>query len=408
MALIPFREKQIVGMVGAYKVDNLPPEIYRKVSYGLTIINEDGTVSPGIADRWTITDNGKTYTFYLKSNLKFSDGDTVTSDKINYNFADATVERPDKQTIIFKLKDAYAPFLVTVSQPVFKSGSVGVGEYEIADVELNGGFVKQLQVVSTKNKFDTIYYSFYPSEEALKYAFALGEVTQAKNITDDSFKQTNFKSFPNAKLEQITNYNKLVALFYNTNDSVLSDKKIRNGLSYALPNEFRYGKRTYVSFSPKSKFHTKELLLREQDFNHAKLLLESSQESASNAAAITLEIKTQEKYLPVAKEIQQTWAKAGVNTTIETVDSVPDRFQIFLGDFTLPRDPDQYVLWHSDQQSNITKYKNLRIDKLLEDGRKVTNVSQREQIYEDFQKYLHDDSPASFLYFPYTYTIVRK
>lgn len=62
----------------------------------------------------------------------------------------------------------------------------------------------------------------------------------------------------------------------------------------------------------------------------------------------------------------------------------------------MPKDPDQYILWHSDQVNNIVRYKNLRIDKLLEDGRSVTNINERKEIYSDFQKYLMDDLPASF------------
>ena len=87
-------------------------------------------------------------------------------------------------------------------------------------------------------------------------------------------------------------------------------------------------------------------------------------------------------------------------------------FQVYLGDFTVPKDPDQYMLWHSDQESNITKFRSLRIDKLLEDGRKTVAVKERKRIYDDFQKYLLDDAvidtPASFLYFPYTYTLKRR
>ncbi len=79
-----------------------------------------------------------------------------------------------------------------------------------------------------------------------------------------------------------------------------------------------------------------------------------------------------------------------------------------MGDFYLPRDPDQYTLWHSGQKNNITKYKNLRIDKLLEDGRKTVDLDERKTIYADFQKYLIDDVPAVFLYFPTEYQIKRK
>ena len=77
-------------------------------------------------------------------------------------------------------------------------------------------------------------------------------------------------------------------------------------------------------------------------------------------------------------------------------------------DFNLSKDPDQYPLWHSGEQTNITKYKNLRIDKLLEDGRKNVDFNTRITIYNDFQKYLIEDTPASFLYFPYEYELIRK
>ena len=74
----------------------------------------------------------------------------------------------------------------------------------------------------------------------------------------------------------------------------------------------------------------------------------------------------------------------------------------------LPHDPDQYALWHSGQTNNISKYKSMRIDKLLEDGRSITDAEKRVNIYSDFQKYLIDDSPATFVYFPYVYTLSRR
>ena len=66
------------------------------------------------------------------------------------------------------------------------------------------------------------------------------------------------------------------------------------------------------------------------------------------------------------------------------------------------------LLWHSDGPDNITHYKNLRIDKLLEDGRKTVDVAKRKAIYNDFQKYLLEDAPAVFLYYPDEYTITRN
>ena len=199
-------------------------------------------------------------------------------------------------------------------------------------------------------------------------------------------------------------YNQVVTVFYNTQDKVLSDKKLRDGLSYSLPNIFADGERAYSPISPKlwayavASPHT-------QDLSHAKLLLGAS---IGSSAPPTLTLDTLPKYEKVAEKVAQAWSTIGIKTKIETVDSAPQVFQIYLGEYSIPLDPDQYSLWHSYQQNNITNYRSVRIDKLLEDGRKTTDRQDRVRIYTDFQKYLLDDQPATFLFYPYAYTISRK
>ncbi len=405
--IIPVFKKESVGVVGAFRQDNLPPIITNKFSRGLTTVGTDGSIKPDLAEKWEIKDNGKTYVFYLKKNEYFSNGKNITSDKITYNFSDVKVERPGEYIIAFKLKDAYSPFLVTVSKGVFEKGYVGVGNYRIEDVKLNGNFVQSLTVVSVKNRFDTIRFQFYPSEEALKLAFLLGEVSNASGLTDPQYKEVKFANIPNATTKRVVNYSHLVTLFYNTTDSTLSDKIVRIALSYALPDDYSYGEKAYLPYSPKSLYYNSGVTQREQDYEHAKTLLDSS-DSASSGGNFTFTIKTMKKYRHTANAIAASWKKIGIQTNIEEVDGLPDNFQIFLGDFTIPSDPDQYSLWHTGQNNNITRYKNLRIDKLLEDGRKTVNVEERKNFYLDFQRFLLEDAPASFLYFPYEYDVIRK
>ena len=82
---------------------------------------------------------------------------------------------------------------------------------------------------------------------------------------------------------------------------------------------------------------------------------------------------------------------------------------MLLAFWKVPLDPDQYFYWHSTQNlGNIAKYKNVRVDKLLEDGRSTLDFKARKDIYDDFQKVITDDMPAYFLYYPYVYTIARQ
>src|SRR5260221_13518385 len=142
-----------------------------------------------------------------------------------------------------------------------------------------------------------------------------------------------------------------------------------------------------------------------QDTEHALVLLDGAG-GVKNLPEFT--IHTLSKYMLAAKIVQNAWDKIGVKTKIVVVQDIPQHFQIFLGDFTVSKDPDQYTLWHSYQSNNITNFKSPRIDKILEDGRKTLAQDERVKIYSDFQKYLLDEQPATFLYFPYLYTVTRK
>lgn len=404
--ILPFENKQTIGIVGTYTTTNLPMEVLSKLSYGLTYISADGKPKPMASTSWSINDSGKTYVFKLKDNIFFNDGKKLTSSSVGYNFSNVKVETPDPKTIVFKLKESYSPFPVTVSRPILKKNFVGLGDYKINKLETNGDFVESIQLIPKKPGLPPLIYQFYPTEDALKTALALGEINTTRDLQTLDFMGTSFDKFKTLKIAKRVNYGKLVTLFYNTQDKVLSDKRLREALTYTIPNEFSEGKRNRTPYPPTFWVSQESAVTIEQDFNHAKLLL--SESSASDSASLRLSIKTLSKYKSVAQRIRNSFNEIGIKSDIEVVNSVPASFQVFLGDYNVSKDPDQYPLWHSDQPNNITGYKSLRIDKLLEDGRQIFDPTERIKIYSDFQKYLLDDSPAAFLYFPYYYTVIKK
>ncbi len=404
---IPVGKKESIGLVGAYRLESLPPSIFSEISRGLTYIAEDGTPLPDLAQSWEVKQDGKVYIFHLKRDIYFNDGSLFKSDQVNYNFSDVSVSRPDKYTIVYTLKESFSPFLTKVSRPLLKNNFAGIGDYKIKDLKLNGNFVESLTLSSVKNQYNIRVYHFYSTQEALKLAFSMGEVSDAVGLTDTTFKDTSFNNFPNTQVARIVNYNKLVTLFFNTQDGTLSNEKVRSGLAYALPESFPQGKRTYSPYPTSLWVYAETQQEKHEDIPHAKLLLNGAA-NGNSEKSLHLTIKTLPQYAKIAKEITKAWEQLQVKTTIEEVDKVPTQFQVFLGEFSVPRDPDQYSLWHKDQENNITSYANLRIDRLLEEGRREINPEARKKIYADFQKYLLADSPAAFLYFPYEYEIVRK
>lgn len=397
-----FKTTENIGYTGTYTIQTIPKEILSQISYGLTKVEPSGQVLPAASSSWTIKGD-KMYVFKIRPGIKFHNGEELTSKNVSYNFEDVDIKTIDKYTIQFTLKNPYSPFLTTVARPIFGKNLSGIGKYKMENIDVNGGFVRSITLIDTtsKNKKRKIY--FYPTQRALKVAFLLGEVSKIYGASSTMIDRTDLSKWSKVKSQGYINYSSLISIFYNSNDSVLNNKKVRQALNYALPATVDMGERAFGPIPPNSIYFSQPPTYKISDIELSKTLLSSFKEPVNS----TLTISTTDEFQRVAQEIQKAWEKIGIKTKIKIVQDIPSDFQIFIYKIKIPEDPDQYVLWHSDQSNNITHYKNLRIDKLLEDGRSISDVEKRKKLYADFQKYLTDDVPASFYYFPREYNLTK-
>src|SRR5690625_8048580 len=51
---------------------------------GLTRLDEDSTAQAGVAEDWDVSDDGLTYTFYLRDDANWSNGDAVVAEDFIY------------------------------------------------------------------------------------------------------------------------------------------------------------------------------------------------------------------------------------------------------------------------------------------------------------------------------------
>lgn len=93
----------------------------------LVRIDAKGQVLPSLAEKWTISDDGKTYTFSLRKDVKFHDGSPFDAEAVKFNLDRArstegsarrgeltpvqSVTVVDTSTVKVDLKSAFAPFL---------------------------------------------------------------------------------------------------------------------------------------------------------------------------------------------------------------------------------------------------------------------------------------------------------
>src|SRR5262245_51980168 len=60
--------------------------VHYNVLEGLTKINVDGSVTPLLAEGWTMDPDGRSYTFKLKKGVKFQDGEPFDSSAVKFSF----------------------------------------------------------------------------------------------------------------------------------------------------------------------------------------------------------------------------------------------------------------------------------------------------------------------------------
>lgn len=397
-----FKKTDRIAITGRYAIEELPAKILNLVSQGLTMMNPTGQVLPSLAEKWETPDQGKTWIFHLKPGSYWQDTKEVTAQSIRYKFEETTLKVIDKKTLQFNLKTPFAAFPASVAKPTFKKGLLGTGDWKVVNLSLVSEIVSRLTLENKGG--ERIIYKFYPTEERSKLAFKLGEVDSLEDIIDPE----PLNKWPTVKVIPVTNNNRYLGVFFNTEDSLLEDKSLRQALSYAIDKSKFTGQRALGPISSDSWVYNPQIKTYDYDPLRANEIIKDL--AIEVRSKLKLKLVTSPLLLNEAEKIAKDWEKIGVKTSVLVTSARPEEYQAYLAIYDIQSDPDQYATWHSTQTStNISRYrKNTRVDKLLEDGRLELNSDNRKKIYLDFQRFLLEDSPAAFIVHPITYKIERK
>lgn len=398
---LPIFKSQTIGIEGIYNLKNLPEEIVNQISYGLTTNSENGktTLSP-IVQSLIIDNENKDYTFTLKDNIFWHDGKKLISSDIDYSsIPGIKVTILSENKIKISLEKQFSPILSVLSKPLFRKNTIGLGPYKIKKHSLQEGHLRTLYLTPTKDNLSKLVYRFYQNESDLINAYKLGDVDEIKITSLPDELSTWSKTKINQEIETNKKYS---AVFFNTQK--INNKQLRQSLAYATPKTTDNNERCLGPISPQSWAYNPAI--KEYNFSaaRAKELFEPNKIESINLTV------GDRRLLSVAEDIKNSWESVlnlKTNITVETqIDT--ENFDVILTYASIPHDPDQYLFWHSTQtKTNLTKLNDSRIDKLLEDGRFAIDQLERKTIYQDFQRFLLEESPAIFLSYPNTYTITR-
>ncbi|PIY68864.1 hypothetical protein COY90_03675 [Candidatus Roizmanbacteria bacterium CG_4_10_14_0_8_um_filter_39_9] len=399
----------VMGLVGTYnKNDPLPDEIAGKISNGLVFVNEKGRVLPVLASSWEILNEGLTYRFSLKKNLLFDNNTFFTAKDVDYIFKDIKMRVVGDYIVEFELPKPLAIFPIYLSKPIIKYPFIGVGGlYKVEHTKYKFSQLSEIQLNPNKKNLNTLVYKFYASESDLLSAYKRGEISQM-HVSKKSIADT-FKAWNNTIVEKMIDYSNLLTLFFNYRNPLLREKDVRGAIDATIdrPKFAELGAEAKSSIPPTSWAYNKDLKSTIFDLDYAQKMVKKYKTASDSAK---LNFNTYYEYLDIATDINKNLNDVGLSTNLNVVSfSNTNDFDILLAYLKIPSDPDQYYYWHSTQSlSQATNYKNLKVDKLLEDGRSFASFEERTTYYRDLQKVMNDDNAALFLFYPYTFTIKRK
>lgn len=342
-------------------IGNINIFIFNLILDGLLKTSDDGeTIEPNLAeDMPEISDDGLTYTFKVKSGLKFSDGSDVTAEDWKWTFERAMttedsnwistvenfdhVECPDDTTVIVTLKTPAASALACLC--VFTLGvqskayfdKVGADEYKNAIIGTGPYMVKEWKkgeyLTLTKNPnyreeglplTEEIEFKVVADDNSRKIQLQSGDIDIATDVPFSTMKELESDSevAPHPDPSTFTYWVSL-----NTQNEYLSNPDVREALFLATdPQEivdmttYGYGTTIGTVFSTTSEYCDKDLEPITPDVDKAKELLAGA--GYPDGFEIKMLLKGgNDFYASIATVLQSQWSKIGVNLVQDTQEA---------------------------------------------------------------------------------------
>lgn len=235
--------------------------MYYAVFDGLTRIESDGSVSPGLAESWTSNDTQDVWEFTIRDGVKFHDGTDFAPSDVVYTFEKIlasdtstnrvaiamvdTVEAVGDDAVRFTLKNSFSPWLSQIATigivpeadyeakgDQFADDPVGTGPYQF--VAWNHGVDYQVE------KFDD-YWGEEPHLENVTFSFVGAADARTTGVESGTLDAALIPASQVPVVEasgtaEVTEAasNKVALLGINTTAGALQDIKLRQALPLAI------------------------------------------------------------------------------------------------------------------------------------------------------------------------------
>jgi len=344
---------------------------------GLLRIGENGAPEPDLAEKYEVSTDGLTYTFSLRDDLSWHDGEPLTTDDVEWTILKAQdpllksprrgawdgvrVEKVGPREIRFQLKQAYPQFLENATLGIlpkhiwsqldaetfalnqFNVEPIGSGPYRVTAIKKNDlGIAESYELSAFRHfalgrpKIDLLRFRFYRSEEELVAAYRHGEIESLSAVSAEAAAKLAAEGarILRAPLPRV------FAVFFNQNRApALASRDLRQALNLAinrnalidevlkgygtpaggpLPPLFLNGKATATLANLSA---ARELLEKAGwDWDEAKKSWTRENKKSTETLALSIATSDLPELRHSAELIKAAWEKLGIPTALKVYE----------------------------------------------------------------------------------------
>ena len=409
-----------------------------------------------LATDYSASEDGLTWTFKIRDDVKFTDGEPLTASDVAFTFNTAlatpnseadlsmlkSVEAVDDTTVIFRLSKPYNAFLYTIAvfgivpehcyeEGTYGENPVGSGRYMLAQWD------RGQQVILTANPG---YYGeevrmkkvvvLFMEEDAALAAVKSGQVDIAytsaiySEETVDGYSLLSCKSVDSRgiSLPIIPSGNEVRdgEVSYAAGNDVTSDQAIRQAMSYALDRQTMidnvlngYGQVAY-SVSDNMPWSSEEMIVPYDVAKAKQILADGGWEDMDGDGILEKEGKKAELtvYYPASDSVRQALTaefanqmkSVGIRVRYEGLGSWDELYTKMYSDpitwgWGSNSPVENYQLYYTNGASNFTGYSSERTDALLDGALAETDIEKSYLLWQQAQATVAPDAEALWVWF---------
>ena len=417
-------------------------QVFQNIYDKLVDIDENLEIIPGLAKEWEISEDGKSYTFFLEEKVKFHDGTDFNAEAVKWNFdrmLDSSLGSPrtselstidkvevvDEYTVKVNLKETFGPFLSILTDRAgmmvsptavdekgadFSNAPVGTGPYKFVER------VKQDYLLVEKNedywgekpKVDSITYRPYSDENVRTTNFTSGDVDIINKIAAKDVE--TLKNNPSVTVSEKEGIG-FQGVYLNTTTEPFNNKALRQAFDLVIDRKAIVDvalQGTAIpaasAIAPGSWAFDDSIKVKETDIEKAKEIM--SEAGYPDGFTFTLKISAKAVEEQIAQMIQSMAKEAGIEVKIETVEFGTMLEQMDNLQFQAARlgwsgriDPDGNIhsLFRTGGSINYG-YSNEKMDQYLDAARSAVEQKDRKEWYKKAMVLGQEEVPYIFLY----------